>query len=142
MGIWKFGARPSVNFSYYWLFWALTWIFEIKIIEKICLGVFRFEIGPLLLKIRAAHSLIRINWSVETWGCPLPCYLWLLKKTWLKLVMLEKYSSLFQSPLAHIFLKLDIKNKTLFQLGLVPTRCQKKNKACTYLYFFKNWYSK
>ena len=35
------------------------WIFEVKMIKKICLGVIGFEIGQLLMKLGAAHSLTR-----------------------------------------------------------------------------------
>ena len=36
---------------YYWHFWTLRCIFEVKMIKKICLGVFRFEIGALRKKL-------------------------------------------------------------------------------------------
>ena len=38
-------------------------IFEIKMIKKICLGVFRFEIGQFLVKLGSAHSLTRLRVS-------------------------------------------------------------------------------
>ena len=40
-----------VIFFQNWHFWILDSIFEIKMIKKICLGVFRFEIGGLRRKL-------------------------------------------------------------------------------------------
>ena len=43
----------KIRYQYFqnWYFWTLDSIFEIKMIEKICLGVFRFEIGVLQKKL-------------------------------------------------------------------------------------------
>ena len=45
-----------------WHFWTLNGIFEIKIIKKICLGVYRFEIRAFKTqKFLWAHSIYTIN---------------------------------------------------------------------------------
>ena len=50
-------CQSKAYFCCCWHFWALIWIFEVKMIKKICVGVFGFAIGGLLLKLGAAHSL-------------------------------------------------------------------------------------
>ena len=46
-----FACESKTYYCYYWHFWTLDGIFEIKMIKKICLGVIRFEIGGLQRKL-------------------------------------------------------------------------------------------
>ena len=51
VGFITFECESKSHFCYYWHFWTLDGIFEIKMIKKICLGVIRFEIGGLQGKL-------------------------------------------------------------------------------------------
>ena len=56
-------CQSKAYFCYCWHFWALIWIFEVKIIKKICLGVIRFKIGGLRRKLWArtwSNQLLKI----------------------------------------------------------------------------------
>ena len=48
---WSFSKFLGMIFFQNWHFWTLDGIFEIKMIKKICLGVFRFEILGLQRKL-------------------------------------------------------------------------------------------
>ena len=51
VGLTMFACELKTYFCYYWHFWTLSCIYEIKMIKKICLGVIRFEIGGLRKKL-------------------------------------------------------------------------------------------
>ena len=63
VGLIMFMCESKTYFCYYWHFWTLRCVFEVKMIKKICLGVIRFEIGGLQRKLWRCRDVGLGHWT-------------------------------------------------------------------------------